>query len=222
MMADLDAVSDLEDQIDALETSLAGAGAMVGAFDGELQRMQSSLTVTQQGVGQLSSSISRGLRGAFDGLVFDGMKLSDALKGVAGTIVNATYAAALKPVTNQFGSALAGGIESFIGGAMPFAKGGSFAQGRVMPFAKGGVVTGPTQFPMRGGVGLMGEAGPEAIMPLTRGADGRLGVRSNGAGARPVQITMNISTPDAQSFQRSQGQIAAQMSRVLGRGQRNR
>ena len=68
----------------------------------------------------------------------------------------------------------------------------------------------------------MGEAGPEAIMPLARGADGRLGVRSAGGGGRPVQVVMNISTPDVQGFQRSQGQIATQMSRALGHGQRNR
>jgi len=66
----------------------------------------------------------------------------------------------------------------------------------------------------------MGEAGPEAIMPLARGPDGKLGVRGGGGG-RPVNVVMNISTPDAQSFRRSQSQIAAQMGRVLGSGQRN-
>jgi lambda family phage tail tape measure protein len=90
-----------------------------------------------------------------------------------------------------------------------------------MPFANGGVVSSPTYFPMRGATGLMGEAGPEAIMPLARGADGKLGVRSGGGG-RPVTVVMNISTPDVQGFQRSQGQVAAQMSRALGRGARNR
>ena len=67
----------------------------------------------------------------------------------------------------------------------------------------------------------MGEAGPEAIMPLARGADGRLGVQSSG-GARPVTVVMNISTPDVAGFQRSQSQIAAQASRALARGQRNK
>jgi len=66
----------------------------------------------------------------------------------------------------------------------------------------------------------MGEAGPEAIMPLARGADGRLGVRSEGGG-RPVSVVMNISTPDVEGFQRSQSQIAAQVTRVMARGRRN-
>ena len=90
-----------------------------------------------------------------------------------------------------------------------------------MPFASGGVVSGPVRFPMRGGTGLMGEAGPEAIMPLSRGSDGRLGVRTEGGG-RPVQVVMNISTPDVDGFRRSGTQVAAQMSRALGRGQRIR
>lgn len=89
-----------------------------------------------------------------------------------------------------------------------------------MPFANGGVVSGPTTFPMRGGTGLMGEAGPEAIMPLSRGADGKLGVRMQGQSA--TTVVMNISTPDVEGFRRSQSQIAAQMGRALGRGQRIR
>jgi phage-related minor tail protein len=67
----------------------------------------------------------------------------------------------------------------------------------------------------------MGEAGPEAILPLARGADGRLGVASGG-GAGPVHVTMNITTPDVQGFRRSQSQVAAEMGRALARGQRNR
>ena len=88
-----------------------------------------------------------------------------------------------------------------------------------MPFANGGIVSQATAFPMRGGVGVMGEAGPEAIMPLARGADGKLGVR--GGGGQPVQVVMNIQTYDVEGFRRSQGQIAAQMSRAITRGQRN-
>jgi phage-related minor tail protein len=217
-MAEID---ELQDQIAALEATLAGSAGMVAAFDGELSRMRDSLVFTGREVNTLSTGIGGGLRRAFDGLVFDGVKLSDALRGVARTMADTIYGVAMKPVQNALGGALAQELNGLLGGLMPFEKGGAFAQGRVMPFAKGGVVAQATAFPMRGATGLMGEAGPEAIMPLARGADGRLGVQAAGS-ARPVTVVMNITTPDVQGFQRSQTQIAAQAQRMLARGQRNR
>ena len=214
-------VEDLQDQVNALEATLGASGAMVAAFEGELSRMQATMLFTGREVNTLSSGIGGGLRKAFDGLILDGMKLSDALRMVAQSMISSVYNAALRPVQGALGGALASGLNAALSGIMPFANGGAFSQGRVMPFAKGGVVAQPTGFAMRGGRGLMGEAGPEAIMPLSRGADGRLGVQSAG-GARPVTVVMNISTPDVQGFQRSQSQIAAQASRALARGQRNR
>jgi lambda family phage tail tape measure protein len=160
------------------------------------------------------------LRTAFDGLVLDGRSLTDVLGGLAEKMASTAYGAAINPVTNHFGGLLSDGLNAVVSGMMPFADGGSFSQGRVMPFAKGGVVSGPTTFPMRGGTGLMGEAGPEAIMPLARGPDGSLGVRGGGGGA--VTVNMNISSPDVAGFQRSRGQIATQMARALGRSQRYR
>ena len=217
-MAEID---ELQDQIAALEATLAGSAGMVAAFDGELARMRDSLVFTGREVNTLSTGIGGGLRRAFDGLVFDGVKLSDALRGVARTMADTVYGVAMKPVQNALGGAIAQGLNGLLGGLMPFEKGGAFSQGRVMPFAKGGVVAQATAFPMRGATGLMGEAGPEAIMPLARGADGRLGVQAAGS-ARPVTVVMNITTPDVRGFQRSQSQIAAQAQRMLARGQRNR
>ncbi|MDQ2089136.1 phage tail tape measure protein [Marimonas arenosa] len=220
-MADFDSLQDLDDQVDALEQTLGQAADMAAGFDAELQRIRSSLAETGYDVATLERGLSRGLRRAFDGAVLDGMKLSDALNGLAQSMINAAYNAAVKPVTDHVGGLLAQGIGRLVGGLFGFKDGASFTQGRVVPFASGGVVGGPTYFPMRGGLGLMGEAGPEAIMPLSRGQDGRLGVRAEGGG-RPINVVMNISTPDTASFQRSQGQIAAQVGRILARGQRNR
>lgn len=203
-----------------LGDSLGQASAMMSGFDAELRRMQGSLSATGQDIAVLERGLSRGLRRAFDGVVFDGMKLSDALDTVAQSMINTAYNAAIRPVTDHFGGVLAQGVGGFVEKLFPFAQGGAFSQGRVTPFANGGVVSQPTTFPMRGGTGLMGEAGPEAIMPLSRGPDGKLGVRS-AAGQGAPTIVMNITTPDAASFQRSRGQIAAQMSRALGAGQRN-
>jgi hypothetical protein len=217
----IDGIEGLATQAAALETSLAGAQAMTAAFDAELGRMRESMIFTGREVGTLSKSIGGGLRRAFDGLVFDGMKLSDALRQVTKSMADSVYGVALKPVQDAVGGAVANGINGLLSGLFPFERGGSFAQGRVMPFARGGVVASPTMFPMRNGRGLMGEAGPEAIMPLARGADGRLGVQAQGGG-RPVSIVMNVTTPDVQGFARSQSQIAAQMARALARGERNR
>jgi phage-related minor tail protein len=208
-------------ELGELEASLGSATAMVAAFQGELRTMQETMLYTGREVQGLSRSFGTGLRRAFDGVVFDGMRLSDALRSVAQSMVDAAYNTALRPVQNAVGGVLANGINALVSGILPFEKGGAFSGGRVTPFARGGVVSGPTNFAMRGGIGLMGEAGPEAIMPLTRGADGRLGVRSQG-GTAPVNITMNIQTPDVQGFQKSKSQIAAQMGRALSRGQRNR
>jgi hypothetical protein len=74
-----------------------------------------------------------------------------------------------------------GGLLDGLFGLLGFAKGGVFAGGaQVTAFANGGVVGGPAFFGMRGGMGLMGEAGPEAIIPLKRGKDGKLGVGGSG------------------------------------------
>lgn len=214
-------VADLTEQIAALEGSVEGAAAVVAAFDGELGRMRESLVFTTQEVGSLTSGFSGGLRQAFDGVVFEGMKLSDALKGLARSMADTVFNTAFRPIQNAAGGALANGLNAILGGIMPFEKGGVISRSQVMPFARGGIVSQPTSFPMRGATGLMGEAGPEAIMPLARGPDGRLGV-SAGGNQRPVTVIMNISTPDVQGFQRSQSQIAAQALRALSRGQRNR
>lgn len=216
-MIELDSMDGFEAQVSALEEALAGASSMAGGFQAEMAKVRESLAETGKGASKLEGALNSGLSRAIDGIVFDGMKLSDALGTIAQSMIGATYRAAVNPVKEH----LSGMVMQGISNLLPFANGASFAQGRVMPFADGGVISGPTTFPMRGGVGLMGEAGPEAIMPLARGADGRLGVQANG-GARAVTVVMNISTPDVAGFQRSQSQIAAQASRALARGQRNR
>lgn len=216
----LEDITALELSAESLERSLGGAAQMAASFDTELSRVRAALSATGEDAKTLERGLSRGLRRAFDGLVFDGKNLSDALETVARSVIRTTYNAAVRPVTQQASGLLTEGLSGLIGNLLPFADGAAFSQGRVTPFARGGVVSSPTHFPMRGGTGLMGEAGPEAILPLARGADGALGVRSSGGGG--ATIVMNIQTPDAQSFQQSRTQIAAQMSRALSRGNRNR
>ena len=86
-------------------------------------------------------------------------------------------------------------VEPIMGAFFPSARGNVFARGEIVPFARGGVIDQPTIFPMAKGLGLMGEAGPEAVMPLARTSSGDLGVRAEGlAGAEP-RVEVNVYAP---------------------------
>ncbi|PRZ47827.1 phage tail tape measure protein [Tritonibacter scottomollicae] len=213
--------SDFGSQAGPLEDSLGDAAGMAAQFTAEMDRVRAAFAATQADAADFETGLSRGLRRAMKDLVVDGDSLSDALESLAKTMINTTFNSAMRPVTDHLGGLVSDGIGALVGGILPFADGAAFSQGKVTPFARGGVVSSPTHFPMRGGLGLMGEAGPEAILPLARGQDGSLGVKTQGGGTSPT-VVMNVSTPDVAGFQRSRGQIAAQMSRMLARGNRNR
>jgi len=214
--SDLERVGVLLEQI---ETSVASTQEVTATFRGELDDVRGAMSGASREAQGLSRSLSSSLKTALNGLVFDGVKASDVFSKLGQNLTNRAFDAAFKPVTGAMGGLVETGVESLFGKLMPFAQGGVFDQGRVQAFANGGVVSGATAFPMRGGTGVMGEAGPEAIMPLSRGEDGKLGVR--GGGTTSVNVTMNISTPDVANFQRSSTQIAATMRGAIARGTRN-
>ena len=191
-------------------------------IDGLSVSVSADLSDLEQGmqeVGDIAASvgdtISQSLGSAFDRVILRGENLSDVLRDVALQASRSVFDAALDPIADGIGSIASNALGSLFAAA----NGAVVAGGNVRPFARGGVVSGPTAFPLTGGMGLMGEAGPEAILPLSRGADGRLGV-SAGAGGAPISVTVNVSTPDARSFQRSEAQIAGVMSRALARARR--
>ena len=82
-----------------------------------------------------------------------------------------------------------------------YAMGGAFAKNGIVPYAMGGVVGTPTLFKFANGgamrTGIMGEAGPEAIIPLKRGRDGKLGV-SGGSGTAPVTVNVSVDASGSQ------------------------
>ena len=101
-------------------------------------------------------------------------------------------------------------FDSVFDSVMPNAKGNAFLHGQVTPFANGGVVNSPTLFPMAKGVGLMGEAGPEAVMPLRRGSNGKLGVEASGGGGT-VEVLVRVDDDGRlRAFvERTSGTVAA-------------
>ncbi len=169
------------------------------------------LRAEMQDLSKLADSFGTKLVGAFSSALIHGRSLSDVVKGLVLSLSQQALSAALKPLGNLVGHML--------GGLFANAKGNVISQGQVTPFAAGGIVNSPVLFPMHGGTGLMGEAGPEAILPLSRGVDGSLGVRTNGG--RTTHVTVNISTPDVQGFRQSQSHIASLMNRAVARGARN-
>jgi len=136
---------------------------------------------------QVGSTILNNIGGAIEGVI-DGTKslkesLSDILMQVGNLLIN-------------FGTG------KLLNTLFPSAKGNVFANNKIVPFAYGGVVNKPTLFPMANGAGLMGEAGPEAIMPLRRGRDGRLGVEaSGGAGGIIVNVDASGSSVEGDASQ---------------------
>ncbi|MEH6689886.1 MAG: phage tail tape measure protein [Pseudorhizobium pelagicum] len=149
-----------------------------------------------------SQRFGAALTGALRSAAVGGKGLEDVLRGLGSRLSDIALSAGLKPLETALGRAIGGMV------------------GSVVPFAEGGVVRSPSFFPMGGGdLGLMGEAGAEAILPLKRGPDGALGVAAAGGGGA-AQIVFNVTATDAASFRRSEGQITAMLARSVGRGQR--
>ena len=155
---------------------------------------------------RLAEGFGGALSTALQGAVVKGNALDGVFRGLIARLSKLALDAAFKPLERGFAQGFAG----LLGGGGP----------KVMPFAKGGVFNAPQLFAAGGGLGVLGEAGPEAVMPLARDGSGRLGVRAEGRGAAP-SVTVNVSTPDAASFRHAQSDIAAAVARAVARGQRN-
>jgi len=164
----------------AQEAELRGTLALIAA-DKERQRVFEEAEQQRQ---QLVSSIESTLEDGFMSMIDGTKSVKDAFRDMARDIIRELYRVLVV-------KKLVASISGFFG----FADGGAFSGGsQIQAYADGGVVGGPTFFPMSGGkTGLMGEAGPEAIMPLKRGANGKLGVQAEGSSGGDINIVQNFS-----------------------------
>lgn len=185
----------------------------------ERERLQISIEADTQpfadaigNLSKLSESFGRQLSGALKDALLSGKSLDDTLRRIGLNLAGMALSQGLQPLTN-LASGLFSSMFGGLGKVLPFANGG------VVPFASGGIVSAPTYFPMGKTTGLMGEAGPEAILPLARGADGRLGVAGPGSGGA-VNIVFNVTTPDVSSFRKSEAQVTGMLARAVTRGTR--
>jgi lambda family phage tail tape measure protein len=128
---------------------------------------------------------------AFMSMVEGTKSFKDAMREMARAVIKQLFdILVVQQLVGSFdaetgkGSGLVGGIMKLFANA----DGNAFSNGKVTAFADGGVVNQPTMFPMANGAGLMGEAGPEAIMPLKRGKNGKLGVQVEGGNQGNVTV----------------------------------
>jgi phage-related minor tail protein len=188
------------------------APSLTVTIDADTRPLQAQLADVSKAGARFSSALSQ----SFVDLAIKGKSFGDVLRALALRLSEIALKAAFKPLTDAIGASLAGAI----GGGLGFAQGGVIRQGLPVPFASGGVIASPVAFPLAGNrVGLAGERGPEAILPLARGADGRLGVRADTAAG--INVTFNVATPDIESFRRSETQLAALLARAVALGNRN-
>jgi hypothetical protein len=178
-------------------------------FANELQRAERQTERTDLMGRQMGMTFSS----AFEDAILDAKKFSEVLQALERDIARIILRTAVTgPAGEAIAGAVSGGMRSIMGsfsspsvptsspgvpssasGPLYSANGNAFIGGHLIPFANGGVVSSATMFPMARGMGIMGEAGPEAIMPLERGTDGRLGVRAQGGGQGGVVINQTIT-----------------------------
>lgn len=178
--------------------------------DSSLNTDVAGLKSTMDALDLSAQNVAKSLTAAFAGAAASGKSFEQVLVGIGTKLANMTVNSALK--------AGSGGLSSLLSSLLGGLSGGG-GLSSIIPFADGGIVSSPTFFGAGGGLGVMGERGAEAIMPLARGPDGALGLAASGQGGG-TSVIVNISTPDAQSFRHSEQQVSSALARAVSRGQR--
>ena len=168
-----------------------------------------SVKTTLDGIDVSAQKVSTSLSKAFSNAIVGGRTFNSTLQTLALSLSKMMLNSALQPLSNGL-MQMASNAFSGTSGTTP----------TIAPFADGGIVASPTFFGSGSSMGLMGERGAEAIVPLSRGPDGRLGIAAQGGG-KSTSVVVNIATTDAESFRKSEGQISSALARAVARGQRS-
>ena len=193
-------IADTEQKILDIEEKRAIKGwglSDLGASISALKNFAQQAADTGKQLGEVFTNAFKNMTDALTDFVMTGeLNFSAFARSVIRDLVRIQIQASITgPLSGMLGGWLAGLFGTAETGV---AKGDVFERGRVMRFGFGTVIHRPTLFPMAGGMGLMGEEGPEAVMPLTRLSGGYLGVKTSGGGGDNYNIS--IYAVDSKSF----------------------
>ena len=172
----------------------------------EFKKLINETTDFKTKIGELALDVTDKLGNAFADFFIEGKRgfadlARSAIKELQRIIIKAMF---MKFIANPILGALGLNADGNViegGDVVPSAKGNVFAKNKIVPYKMGGIVSRPTIFPMRNGAGLMGEAGPEGILPLKRGKDGKLGVIANGGGVGNIVVNVDASGTNVEGEQ---------------------
>lgn len=210
--------------VEQLTDKLTDATQKTFSFKESFEDLHASATDLETNIGERLITGIDSMGDAFADLVVDG-KASFAeltlsiIKDLQKMIIKALFFKAIMGVKNFLGfgdgGVVSGGNEIQNVTAVA-AKGQVLAKNKIVPYAYGGIVSRPTLFPMADGAGLMGEAGPEAIMPLTRNRQGKLGVETTGATSNNVvNVSVNASGTKAEGNNTKANQLGKMIGHAI-------
>ena len=199
------------EQLNYEQSRTFGAGAK-DAFNEYLENVTNVASSTKE----LFSNAFKGMEDAMVNFVMTGkLNFKDLARSILADMARIMIQQTImKPILGSIGSMFSpGGGPTFAG---EYANGGAFDQSGITAFANGGIVNRPTMFKFAKGTGLMGEAGPEAIMPLQRGSDGKLGVIANGGGgSTSVVVNVNVESGETSTDDEGAGNLGRLIAGVV-------
>lgn len=181
----------------------------------EYEQALSRLEQTNDRVADAARELEYAFTSAFESAVLAAKDLQDVARALLQDLARLF-------LRQAFAGSGIGGVFNLMSKSIFSADGNLFDRGRVVPFARGGVLDGPIAFPLAGGLtGIAGEAGPEAIVPLARDRQGRLGIRSEGNGGAVVvnqTINLNVSGGAGGGDPAEQQRMAREVGRLARAG----
>ena len=213
------ALAELEfvDALEAQGTALDGARDGIDGYLESIGTLSENISgVTQNALKGLEDAIvSLTTTGKFSFRDFALSVVNDLTRMATRMLIIAPILQFIKGLLSPGPGALEGvnALKTAIPGFALSANGNVFGQNGIQKFARGGIVNRPTMFPFANGIGLMGEAGPEAIMPLKRGSDGKLGVA--GGGGTSVVVNVDAKGTQVEGDQNQGRQLGAAISAAV-------